>query len=152
METEALTVRHEQITCTPARRKTCPTVPISTTFDGVAEPVDADLVRQCVARILDSSFFSGSARMRSFLRFVVERTLSGAGAGLKEYVLGIEIFGRKDLFDPRVDAVVRVEARRLRLRLRAYYESEGSLDPMVIELPTGSYMPRFRRAHTAASR
>ena len=65
-------------------------------------------------------------------------------------MLGIEIFDRAaETFDPRIDPIVRVEARRLRSKLKEYYEGEGSRDTVVIDLPTGRYVPRFR--HRAGS-
>src|SRR5262249_13797573 len=109
------------------------------------DSIDCVLVRSHTAKILGSPSFSGSERMSRFLRFVVESALAGRGAELKEYVLGIEIFDRKETFDPRIDPIVRVEARRLRSKLKAYYEGEGAADPMIIEMPTGSYVPRFRQ-------
>lgn len=59
---------------------------------------------------------------------------------MKEYVVGCEVFSRKQSFDPRMDPIVRVEAGRLRLRIREYYETEGQRDEVVIELPKGSYL------------
>jgi serine/threonine-protein kinase len=95
-------------------------------------------------KIVASPAFQGSGRMCRFLRFAVEHTLSGGGASLKEYLLGITIFDRDESFDPRVDPIVRVEARRLRAKLKLYYETDGREDALIIELPTGSYVPRFR--------
>src|SRR5258708_29030321 len=59
-------------------------------------------------------------------------------------MLGMDVFGRKPTYDPRVDAVVRTEAVKLRARLRDYYESEGREDEVVIDLPKGGYIPAFR--------
>jgi TolB-like protein len=110
-----------------------------------------DKIREYTAKILKSSQFVGAERMRRFLEFVVEGVLSGQSADLKEYVLGIEVFDRAaETFDPRIDPIVRVEARRLRSKLKAYYESEGRSDQLVIEIPSGSYVPRFRQGHNQA--
>jgi serine/threonine-protein kinase len=106
--------------------------------------MDAGEIRRQTERVLSSRTFTASGRMSRFLRFAVERTLEGRGGELKEYLLGVEIFDREESFDPRVDPIVRVEARRLRSKLKSFYENEGSCDPLVIELPTGSYVPRFR--------
>src|SRR5262249_26899986 len=73
-------------------------------------------VRAQLDKILSSSSFSEAARPSCFLRFVVDKTLSGEADRLKEYVLGVEVFGRKPSFDPRIDPIVRVEAGRLRKR------------------------------------
>src|SRR4029077_3747892 len=74
----------------------------------------------------------------------VDETLNGQTDKLKESLLGIDVFGRKPTYDPRVDAVVRTEAVKLRARLREYYESEGREDEIVIDLPKGGYIPAFR--------
>ncbi|MBI1357495.1 MAG: tetratricopeptide repeat protein [Acidobacteria bacterium] len=78
------------------------------------------------------------------MRFVVERTLEGEGAALKEYYLGLEVFRRNESYDPRIDPIVRVQARRLRAKLESYYEDEGKGDEILIELPKGAYVPVFR--------
>ncbi len=81
--------------------------------------------------------------MRRFLRTTVERTLDGATDQLKEFSLGHDVFDRGQDYDPRTDSIVRVEARRLRKKLRAYYEGEGVHDQIVIELHPGKYIPSF---------
>lgn len=103
---------------------------------------EAEIHRQ-LQRILDSEFFRRSTRMERFLRFAVERTLDGHAGELKEYTLGREVFSRGDTYDPRVDSIVRVEAQRLRRKLREYYASHGSGDPVVIKFPAGAYVPVF---------
>ena len=95
-------------------------------------------------KILSSPVFAQSARMSRFLQFAVERALCGESDQLKEYVIGIEVFDRNSSYDPRVDPIVRVEARRLRSKLKSYYESEGRADETIIEFPKGTYAPVFR--------
>ena len=94
-------------------------------------------------RVLASAAFQSSERLGKFLRFVVERTLAGEGDQLKEYRIGVEVFGRPASYDPRIDPVVRVEARRLRARLAQYYEKEGLREPIRIDIPKGGYAPVF---------
>lgn len=101
-------------------------------------------VEDQLIRVLASKPFAQSPRMSRFLRFTVERALRGESALIKEYVLGVEVFDRKGAYDPRVDPIVRVEARRLRSKLNSYYEGEGADDPVIIEFPKGAYVPRFR--------
>ncbi len=96
-----------------------------------------------LGRILSSSTFSGSERHRRFLSFVVEETLKGDTDKLNEFVLGFEVFNRGESFDPRVDSIVRVEARRLRERLKKYYEEEGRQDSLVITFRPRSFVPHF---------
>lgn len=114
-------------------------------------------VRAALDRLLASDRFRNAGRLSAFLRFAVEQTLAGNGARLKEYVLGIEVFGKGPEFDPRLDPVVRVEARRLRAKLQEYYEGPGSGDPVRIILHKGSYAPSFelvaaRPPHLEAAR
>jgi TolB-like protein len=94
-----------------------------------------------LAKILVSRAFAGAERPGRFLRFIVEQAL--AGNPLKETLLGVEVFGRSPSYDPRLDGVVRVEAVKLRSRLKDYYETEGAADPVRIELPKGGYLPCF---------
>ena len=84
------------------------------------------------------------------LRYITTVALEGREAELKEYSLGVSGLGRPESFDPRTDPVVRLEARRLRLKLAEYYQHEGVDDPIVIELPKGAYVPHFRLRHTTA--
>ena len=77
----------------------------------------AEEVRRQLDRLLASPGFVNAGRMSRFLKFVVEKTLAGEGERLKEYVIGVEVFDRGTDYDPRVDAIVRVEAARLRAKL-----------------------------------
>jgi TolB-like protein len=101
-------------------------------------------VRQHLERILESRGFSRNERLSGFLRFVVEGHLDGKDHELKESVIAVEVFGRRPDFDSRLDPVVRTEAVRLRARLSGYYMKEGKADALVIEMPKGGYVPRFR--------
>lgn len=100
-------------------------------------------VRAALEKILGSAGFRNSERMRRFLRAIVERTLDGATNQLKEFALGRDVFDRGEDYDPRTDSIVRVEARRLRKKLRTYYDGEGLLDKTIIEFPPGKYVPSF---------
>lgn len=97
-------------------------------------------------RILASRAFQGAGRSGALLRFLVERTLAGQTEQLKEYTVGAEALGRGESFDPRTDAIVRVEISRLRNRLSHYYATEGAADPDRIAVPKGSYVPTFESA------
>src|SRR5262249_51725750 len=101
------------------------------------------LIRDQLARVLASSGFVNSERMRQFLRYVVESSLEGEARRLKESVIGIEVFGRAPGYDPKIEPIVRIEARRLREKLQEYYEQQGSQDVVVIHLPKGGYAPTF---------
>jgi TolB-like protein len=103
-----------------------------------------DHVRHQLERLLASPIFTGSARLRRFLEFVVEKSLAGEGDRLKEYVIGVEVFDRDAQYDPRIDSIVRVEAARLRAKLAEYYQGEGRDDSVVLTLPKGGYAPVIR--------
>ena len=93
--------------------------------------------------MLASPGFAGSERLSRFLRYVVEETLEGRSDGLKETTVGIDVFGRKPGYDPRLDGVVRTEAIKLRAKLKEYYEDAGRGDLVRIDLPKGGYVPAF---------
>jgi TolB-like protein/Flp pilus assembly protein TadD len=101
-------------------------------------------------RILASSGFARNERMSRFLRFVVDRHLEGRDHELKESVIAIEVFGRRPDYNPKHDPIVRTEAGRLRARLSEYYSEEGKNDALVLELPKGGYIPRFRALEVSA--
>src|SRR5271155_2641380 len=109
----------------------------------VLNGVPAVEIKSELDRILRSRAFIQSHRIRRFLQFVVEESLLGQPHRLKEYLIGLEVFDRREAFDPRVDSIVRVEARRLRYKLDEYYRSEGREDGIRIVLRKGSYVPIF---------
>jgi serine/threonine-protein kinase len=111
-----------------------------------SEEVESEL-----EKILASRIFATSERMGRFLRFGVKQALMGKSGEIKEYVVGMAVFDRPESYDQRADPVVRVEARRLRSKLREYYQVEGAADPVVIEFPVGGYVPVFSRRPLAAS-
>ncbi len=100
-------------------------------------------VRTALERVLASSPFANSNRSQRFLRYVVESSLNNHDEFLKEFAIAVDVFGRNVSYDPSVDATVRVEAGRLRSRLRDYYSDEGRNDPIVIEIPKGGYRATF---------
>jgi len=112
--------------------------------DPIPQRVPADAVRAQVGRILASEYFVRSERLSRFLEFTVEQTLAGRAEQLKEYPIAVEVFGRKDSFDPRIDAIVRVQAVSLRSRLNDYYARQGASDPILIEYAKGGYAPAMR--------
>jgi Tol biopolymer transport system component len=113
--------------------------------------MDAERVRAQLERILASAPFADAERARRFLGFVVERALEGRDGEIKEFVIGVEALGRNTSFDPKSDPIVRVEAGRLRERLRSYYEGEGEADSVSISLPKGRYVPVFSERRLSAS-
>lgn len=113
--------------------------------DSSADPVPATAVRDQLARVVTSPGFISSIRLCRFLTHIVNRTIDGEIDSLKELSIAMEVFDRTSEYDPNIDAIVRVEARRLRAKLKAYYEEgEGKADPVLIGLRPGSYVPVFR--------
>ncbi len=108
------------------------------------DTVPTDTALNALSLVLASEIFARSNRLSQFLRFVVEQTLNGHESSLKEYTIGTEAYGRKADFDPGQDTIVRTEARRLRSKLKEYYETEGKSDDVVIFMRSGSYVPAIR--------
>jgi tetratricopeptide (TPR) repeat protein len=108
-------------------------------------PIDSSEVRLALRAVLNSAGFRTAPRLREFLSFVTEETLAGRSSLLKEHTIGVQVYRRPLDYDPKTDAIVRVEAIRLRQKLADYYEGEGRRDPVVIRLDKGSYEPKFER-------
>ena len=107
--------------------------------------METDEVRAALERAARSSALAGSDQLVRFLRLVVDETLAGRGELLKEYTIAVSALGRPSGFDPKSDSVVRVQARQLRFKLNEYFTGEGRNEPVMIDLPKGSYAPVFRR-------
>ena len=105
-------------------------------------------VEAALERVLSSATFGSSPGLRRFLEFVVRQSIAGEDDRIKEYTIGVEVFGRGARFNPRCDSIVRVEAYKLREKLLDYYRTEGSTDPVTISIPKGRYRPLFQ-AHEA---
>lgn len=108
-----------------------------------AEKVSANT---CLERVLSSPIFSRSHRQQQFLRYIVAETIAGHAHHLKGYTIGLSVFGRDPTFDPVMDSIVRVEAARLRHKLREYYEGEGRSDPLRLDFPKGAYAVHIVRS------
>ena len=106
--------------------------------------IPPESIRAQLEKLLASATFSRTESLRGFLRFTVEETLKGKGDEIKEYQIGVQVFGRKDSYDTRLDPIVRVEAGRLRSKLKEFYSNEGRNDPVVIGFRAGSYVPVFQ--------
>ncbi len=119
-------------------------------FQESEEKVSPASILEELNRILASPPFTQAQRLSRFLRYTVEQILNGEAESLKEYLLGTAVFDKDDSFDPRTDPIVRVEAGRLRSRLKEYYAADGREDVVVIDLPKGSYVPIIRRRGAAS--
>ena len=107
---------------------------------------EPDGIRTELRKILASATFARAERMRRLLEFIVEHSLSLPNEPLKEMTIGMELYAAHGEFDPQVTSVVRVDGTRLRSKLLEYYATEGSGDPIIFDLPKGSYAPAFREA------
>ena len=100
-----------------------------------------------VERILQHPLFHQSKRLPAFLRYIVNESLrEGSEGAVKERTVGVEVFGRRPDYDNNIDPIVRVTATELRKKLAQYYYEDGHSDEIRIELPPGSYLPKFRRS------
>ena len=102
-------------------------------------PADRAAINAEVDRLTQSSVLHGSEALCRLLRYLAGQALAHPGVPVKEYQLATEVFGRPADFDPRMDSTVRVQTGRLRSKLAEYYPSAGADDPIVLEIPKGSY-------------
>src|SRR6266404_5285919 len=112
----------------------------------LGEGIDEAKARAQVDRVLKSEEFKTSVRMSRFLRYVADAALDGRFDEIKETCIGVAAYDRDPSYDPKLDTVVRSEARRLRQKLRQYYETKGKDDSVIITLPKGGYIPAFAAA------
>jgi hypothetical protein len=110
------------------------------------DSLPADRILACLEKVLAGEELTNSVQLSRFLRHIVENTVHGTDTSLKESAIGVAVFNRRASYDPKLDPIVRVEARRLRLRLDDYYRRTGGLDPIRICLPKGGYVPVFQTA------
>lgn len=103
-----------------------------------------EAIREALKRIVAHAPFDRSPVLSRFLTHVVERSVASDARPLKEYAIGLEVFDRADDFDPRIDTIVRVQARRLRDALASYYQDDGRHDPLRLDMPKGQYGIRAR--------
>ena len=121
-----------------------PAGPSSLGEPSVLAPEQITLVRGQLEKILASHVFAGSRRTQDFLRLIVGHALDGDVDNLRERMIGAEMFGRPVGYDTGSDSVVRVRASEVRKKLAQYYSKTKEENPAVrIDLPSGSYVPRF---------
>src|ERR1700688_720265 len=96
-----------------------------------------------VRRILQSKALRTSEVHRNLLNYLAEKSLCGEADSLKEYTVGLDVFGKPDTYDPRQESVVRMHMARLRQKLAEYYRTEGLTDPIIVDLPKGAFKITF---------
>src|SRR5229473_254243 len=99
---------------------------------------------QLVQRIVSSPPFQKSTRLRDLLQFITEQTIHGNAHELTEQHIGNALFHKPSDYSPLEDSSVRVHARQLRLKLHEYFNEEGRNEPLILDIPKGSYAPVFR--------
>ncbi len=111
-----------------------------------------DLYRNQINRLVASQVLHSSESLCKLLQYLAKHALDHPNTPLKEYQLATEVFGRRSDFDPQSDSTIRVQAGRLRLKLAEFYSSEGAQDPVIVEMPKGSYLLLFHLREPANSK
>jgi hypothetical protein len=105
-----------------------------------------------IDKLVNSHVLHGSESLCKLLRYLAKHVLDHPGSPIKEYQIATEVLGRSSDFDPQLDSMVRVQAGRLRVKLTEYYGSDGAEDPVIVELPKGTYVLSFHHRAVAPSR
>ena len=108
-------------------------------------PADIPEAREELDRIICSRAFRDAKPCSSLLKYLVQRTLDGTADDLKEYVIGVDVFGKPNGYDPQTDASVRVQIGKLRRKLEEYYLDEGVADTLLLQLPKRHFAVLFER-------
>jgi len=96
-----------------------------------------------IQRIISSKAFKTSEVHRNLLNYLAEKSLAGEAHNLKEYTVGLDVFGKPASYDPRQESVVRMHVGRLRQKLAEYYRTDGAEDPIIVDLPKGGFALTF---------
>lgn len=101
-----------------------------------------------VQRILQSKTFRTSEVHRNLLTYLADKSMAGDTESLKEYTVGLDVFGKPASYDPRQESTVRMHVARLRQKLAEYYRTEGVDDPILVDLPKGGFRVTFESRAT----
>ena len=123
---------------------------LSVTVGVTGHVTDAEPRLVEIDRLVNSHTLHGSESLCKLLRYLADHAIRHPGVALKEYQIATEVFGRQSDFDPQLDSLVRVQAGRLRSKIAEYYSSEGAHDPILVELPKGTYALAFHPATASA--
>jgi hypothetical protein len=119
---------------------------VASVHTSVAPSISLFEKREELRRVLESRFFANSPKKTRFLEFVSEQAFLGNGEKLNEYLIGVEVYDRGIDFNPQKDPIVRVQAHEIRRLLNKYYEVDGRGGLIRLDLPSGHYVPVFRRS------
>src|SRR6185437_3235739 len=118
---------------------------------GIPIAVSLERERAEAAVVLASERFVRSPRLARLLDYLCSKYFEGEADQIKEYNIATEVLGRPAEFDPSQDAIARVEAHRLRKKLKEYYAAEGADHPVKIVLSPGTYVPVFARSRSISA-
>lgn len=110
--------------------------------------MDKARLQEQVDRLRGSQALHGSESLCKLLQYLADQAIEHPGSPLKEYQIATELYGRPADFDPQADSMVRVRAGRLRVKLAEYYAVEGAQDPLILDLPKGSYVLKIHPRRT----
>ena len=119
---------------------------VASVHTSVAPSISLFEKREELRRVLESKHFANSPKKTRFLEFVSEQGFLGNGDKLNEYLIGVEVYDRGADFNPQKDPIVRVQAHEIRRLLHKYYEDDGRGVLIRLDLPSGHYVPVFRRS------
>lgn len=108
--------------------------------------------RAALEQVLQSATFTRASQVRNFLRYICEMEIAGRGATLHEYLIAVEAMGRPAAYSTDSDSSVRRRAYALRQKLESVYANELTDARIRIEVPKGSYVPRYVAAEPPAER
>src|SRR5271156_6441630 len=114
--------------------------------------IDRELYLGEIDRLVGSHALHGSESLCKLLRYLAKHAVDHPGTPIKEFQIATEVFGRSTDFDPQLDSMVRVQAGRLRSKLTEYYSADGLEDPIVVELPKGTYVLSFHHRNHSGSK
>src|SRR5436190_18335254 len=100
--------------------------------------------RALLQRVLWSRYMEKAGRIREFLTYVCEASFANSAADIHEQEIGEQVFGKPAGYETTQDNIVRVTASQARKKIDQYFAAEGALEPVVLEIPKGQYMPVFR--------
>jgi hypothetical protein len=109
---------------------------------------ERNAIRNELRRMLADRLFRNSSRYPQLLQYLVEETLDGREAHLKERNLGVAVFSRAPDYDTNQDTIVRLTAGEIRKRIAQFYHQSEEATTVQIDLRPGSYVPVFRRLST----
>jgi hypothetical protein len=126
--------------------RNCHNPKVTSVHTSVASSISLFEKREELRRVLESKYFANSPKKTRFLEFVSEQAFLGNGDKLNEYLIGVEVYDRGVDFNAQKDPIVRVQAHEIRRMLNKYYEEDGRGGLIRLDLPSGHYVPVFRRS------